>query len=491
MSTILAFALVSMTGALEVGELTATSKPTGATLVWTNPIDTVGTVVVRATSAVPNTAPSNGSTYSVGATLGNGTVRYVGSAATFTDSGLTNGTRYYYRVFNRALFNVYSAGQVPTSNGISVVPTDQVSPNPYWCYATGLSLTQQPVVDPNAGVMTAGNSGRMLSLDLTGAERFRPLALVAAIGSRMSSVPLVNRSGRYGIMGDQSGLLYGVNLSTGTIALSGNGGLTLGDALIATVGTQLYAYANAAFQAANANRDLIFVPTRNLLATSNRVVALSSANGSIVWTYAPGDMDVVNGGVLVDYVKNQVWVAGRSNGNTQASLRVINSLTGAEVQRASLGDIDTGVVKDFGSNQAFVINSSGTAYGYNLSTGTQVWSANVGAVSSYLYPTGTGFIASLSSGSVQRWSVSGGTASLVWSASVPGPSGVTIDYANQTLYVGASDGSLRKIALATGTQTGSYAISTAAVGMPTIDVAGSRLHVGTMTGDLCSFAMPL
>ena len=307
----------------------------------------------------------------------------------------------------------------------------------------------------------------------------------------MSSVPLLNRTGRYGIVGDQSGLLYGINLATGDVAITGNGGLTLGDALTATAGTQLYTYANAAFQAANAGRDLIFVATRNLLATGNAVFALSSASGAIVWTYAPGDMDVINGGVLVDYAKNQVWVAGRSNSGTQASLRVLNSLTGAEVQRASLGDIDTGVVKDFGSNQAFMINTAGIAYGYNLNTGAQEWSANVGAVSSYPYPTGNGFIASLLSGSVQRWSLSGGTASLLWTAAVPGPSGVTIDYTNQTLYVGASDGTLRKIALATGTQTGSYVISTAAVGMPTIDVTASRLHVGTMTGDLCSFTMPL
>ncbi|MBL8953869.1 MAG: PQQ-binding-like beta-propeller repeat protein [Myxococcaceae bacterium] len=489
--TLLAIAL-KLTLAAEVSDFTATTGNNAVTLKWTPPaLVSIGVVIVRSTNTVPNTAPTNGTSPAAGTTLGNGVVRYNGTATTFTDNTVVNGTRYVYRIFNKHALNLYSEGLVPTSNGLSIRPTNQTSPNPRWCYATGLSLGQQPITDPGAGVMAAGSAGKLFSVDLTGAERFRPLAFAGAINGRLSSVPLEGRTGRFGLLGDVSGFVYFVNLATGVTVLNGNLGISLGDSIQATPGSQLNAYANAAFKAANTGRDLVYVATRNLLVNNNRVSALSSTTGLAVWTYQPGDLDMMNGGMLVDYTTNRVWVAARSNSGAQASLRVIDTLTGAEVTRASLGDIDTGVVKDFASNQAYVINSLGSAYGYDLTTGAQAWSASVGPVTSYLYPLGNSFIASRASGQVQRWAVSGNTATLTWSVAVPGPSGVTVDFNNQVLYVGSSDGTLRKIALATGTQTGSVTVSTDVVGMPTIDTTANRLTVGTLGGDLCSYALPL
>jgi hypothetical protein len=44
--------------------------------------------------------PLDGQSYAVGSALGTGVVRYVGNATGFIDdTGLTNGTAYYYRVF--------------------------------------------------------------------------------------------------------------------------------------------------------------------------------------------------------------------------------------------------------------------------------------------------------------------------------------------------------------------------------------------------------
>lgn len=56
-------------------------------------------LVVRSTDATLNTNPVNGTNYSVGSSLGNGTVVAYTSNPSFTDNGLTHSTLYHYFVF--------------------------------------------------------------------------------------------------------------------------------------------------------------------------------------------------------------------------------------------------------------------------------------------------------------------------------------------------------------------------------------------------------
>src|SRR5262249_57599734 len=110
-------------------------------LLWNNPGVHDGVLVLRSTAGVPNTVPTNGVNYAVGAVLGNATVLYNDSqsfAPRITDQGLTNGTRYYYRVFNHDKYFVYSAGNVPSSSGVFSEPTSRVSPAPSYCYTVRL-----------------------------------------------------------------------------------------------------------------------------------------------------------------------------------------------------------------------------------------------------------------------------------------------------------------------------------------------------------------
>lgn len=58
-----------------------------------------GYVVVVSTSPTLGATPNDGTTYTVGNTIGSGTVVYVGSGTTFTASGLSASTTYYFFVF--------------------------------------------------------------------------------------------------------------------------------------------------------------------------------------------------------------------------------------------------------------------------------------------------------------------------------------------------------------------------------------------------------
>ncbi len=67
-------------------------------------------LVVRKTTNVAPTNPSNGTTYPLNSTALTGNVDYVGTSISFTSNGLTPGTTYYYWVFP---YNISSCGTSP------------------------------------------------------------------------------------------------------------------------------------------------------------------------------------------------------------------------------------------------------------------------------------------------------------------------------------------------------------------------------------------
>ncbi len=60
-----------------------------------------GYLVVRSTSSSLSSTPTNGTTYTIGNTLGNGTIIANASSTSFIDIGLTASTQYYYFIFSR------------------------------------------------------------------------------------------------------------------------------------------------------------------------------------------------------------------------------------------------------------------------------------------------------------------------------------------------------------------------------------------------------
>ncbi|AKJ03716.1 outer membrane protein assembly factor BamB [Archangium gephyra] len=504
----------------EVESLVAIAGQNRNTLVWTNPSDHDGVLVLRAVGAAPNTAPEPGRRYVAGETLGNAKVVYsdeVSVASTLEDSGLSNGTAYVYRVHNHDTLYRYSPGNAPQSLGLKSTPTSRGAGQPLWCYSVGFSTLQQPVTELGVGIFSSNTSGRVTA-NLTntatpvldGNERWRPVQLQGAVQSRFPIVPLSGRSGQYILTGDQAGYTQAIRTDTGELLWRSTTPLgTIQSFPVA----QLHdtTATNAAYKAAFPGKDLAFFATRLSTGTDNKVVALDAATGAPVWTYAPGDLGMVSGGLLIDYTYNRLYVGARSNGGALASLRILDSLTGAELARLSLGDIDHGLVR-YGSATplALVTNSDGTVYGVDMVGMKVSWSAavasrpsaSVPAFSQFARPVNGGFVVSIlgatdAEGRVERWSVttstSGTTVTKLWSTPIPSPSG-SFSFTSggvQRLYVGGKDEKLHELDINTGVDGKQLSLPGAlAIGTPTVDSTVSRLHVGTQDGRICAFPVP-
>ncbi|RKH02193.1 dehydrogenase [Corallococcus carmarthensis] len=497
--------LLAVTASPDVGRLTGVARDGSVTLTWDNPFNHGGTLVLRAQGATPNTAPTSGVRYAVGDVLGNATVAYTdefSSASSFTDTSVTNGTTYYYRVFNADDQLRYGPGNQPTSVGLLATPRARVAGNPLWCYSVGMSSLHQPITELGVGIFSSSNDSVVGMLTNTvnpsedGAERFRPVKMPAKIETRFPVVPLLGRPGQqWLVVGDTTGVPAVLNAATGEF-LWKNTTLGLGSISSFPV-TQLLDYANPEYRTTYSNVDLAFFGTRNSSA-QNQVVALNAATGALIWRYRPGDLGMVSGGMMVDYTTNRLYVATMSGVST-ATLRVLNSLTGAEVARLALGDLEFGVVRNATTNQALVATSDGRVHGVNGTTYMKAWTvdvrpAAVGALTSFARPLGRGFVISTADGKVERYEMDATNMPvLLWSTAIVGSTGSFSLNQNGVarIYVNSSDGKVHQLELDTGVDSGQVTVGPAQIiGTPTIDHTVSRLHVGTLDGRICAFPVP-
>jgi hypothetical protein len=330
------------------------------------------------------------------------TVVYVdngaGAANRFIDTGVTAGTRYHYKVFSHANSLQYAPGTV----SLFSETTSSTGGSPLWCYSVGMPSMQQPVTQVGSAVYTSSQTG-WVTANLTtptnpgtdGNEKWRPVPLGGSSQIRPLLVP--TQVGDLLITGDSLGFGFAINPANGAMvwralngAKMGNG--LLGSGILAQPAAQLFAYSNAAFQAANPARDLVFFATRNSNgSTDNVIYALSSRDGSQVWaTPAGASLGIVTGGMAIHYATNRLYVGARNG------LFIYNSITGARVAGPlNFGALDYGVNFDYGAtgiSGLAIINTAGFAYGLTLAGAVRWGPFDVGPTTNYIYPTGNGFI---------------------------------------------------------------------------------------------------
>ncbi len=485
----------------------AVATPGRVHFTWSNPALHDGVLLLRAAGAPPNTAPSAGRRYPAGTTLGNAMVVFEDGLSfntSFADSGLSNGLLYYYRLYNRDEFGLYSPGNVPATspnNYLLVVTPGTTASDALWCSTTGLPSLQQPFTDLGQAIYQSTNgsffTGNVITVGapINGNEKWRPALTRGVVQARPTAQRLGGDTEPSLFVGDQLGYAYRISAATGAIAWTGNGGLALGEVIQAQSVVTLRAYTSTSFQARYPT-DLAFFATRNSTnRSSNSVRGLRADTGAQLYSYQPGDLDQVTGAPLFDYLGNTLWVASlRTAGPSLRVLDVLNPAALPLLTVSDLGDIPTGVTRHGNVNQALVVDRNGVARGYSMATRTMAWQLNVGGpVTTPLVPYLTDFFASTSTG-VQRFHIDTalGTVNPVWAAPTPMrlPTSVRIDAAAGKLYVGDADGFLRRLNLLTGAVEGSVKVSTVGgVSMPSLDnTAGlKRVYVGTADGRLCAY----
>jgi len=171
---------------------------------WTNPADSDfnSVIVLRNTSAVADT-PVEGTGYAVSSTIGSSTVVCSTSSTGCTDTGLTNGTPYHYKIFSRDTnVNYSSAGVVPT--GSPCTPAAVASFN---VVDTG--------GDPVTGVIKTKIAGQDIAADIVARDATNAIIasftgtvaveLVNDTGVACASLPLIKTLANQTFVGGDSG----------------------------------------------------------------------------------------------------------------------------------------------------------------------------------------------------------------------------------------------------------------------------------------------
>jgi hypothetical protein len=146
---------------------------------WTNPgTDFYKVLILRKVSSAVADTPTEGTEYNVNDTIGESTVRYVGNGTNFTDTGLTNGTSYYYKIFAYDAYINYASGvstgpHIPTIETTTVLddgtdPEDStVAPGTTNLYLDQFTFHTSDSNDTvTALTVTSGNTGAIASMEI-------------------------------------------------------------------------------------------------------------------------------------------------------------------------------------------------------------------------------------------------------------------------------------------------------------------------------------
>jgi outer membrane protein assembly factor BamB len=517
------------------------------TLNWTFPIGSTSAnydgvlFAKQAGNVAPTFAPADGTVYNTGAQpiAGQFIAANTGAFATvsaFDENGdnsiVLPGTQYAYKAYTHDATAIpgaasvaaphYSFGNTSTQTNTTVTGGGA---NKNWSYKTGATTLAAPALDPGNIVVTGGNDNTVHAMSVTngkrnyqpggasgvtgGAIQGRPPLIAAGDTSNPTCKIVIGCAVAYVAAGD--GTVYAFRADTGAL-LWQTAVLTTGagSGFLAAPAVQVKSFTGAGYLNAF---DLVIVATRNVGAgstTNNRVFGLNGDTGATVWTFNPGNMDIVNATPYVDYVNNMVWVASRSVGGIgQPSLWKIGTNAGNLSASFNLNDIDQAPTQNSDGRVIYVTTNGGVLYAVRTDINNCAQSSAALGVTPRGFPIPIETVAlnddvffSTSTG-VSKVHVAYPAAACApvtftvspggWvNPAITNPSSLMFTSPPQTaqteLYVASSDGHLYKIDPTTGANTANRLINAGAtIGDPSFDTVILKFYVGDSTGHIFSF----
>jgi outer membrane protein assembly factor BamB len=393
--------------------------------------------------------------------------------------------------------------------------------NKNWSYKTGATTLAAPALDPGNIVVTGGNDNAVHAMSVTNGQRnYQPGGASGITGGAIQGRPPVIAAGdtsnptcknvctvAYVAAGD--GTVYAFRADTGAL-LWQTAVLTTGagSGFLAAPVVQVKSFTGAGYLNAF---DLVIVATRNVGAgstTNNRVFGLNGNTGATVWTFNPGNMDIVNATPYIDYVNNMAWIASRSIGGVgQPSLWSISTNTGILSASFNLNDIDQAPTQNFDGRVIYVTTNGGVLYAVRTDIN------NCAQGSAALGVTPRGFPIPIETAALNDdvfFSTATGVSKVhvLYPLAVCGPVTFTVSpggWVNpaitnpsslmftsppqaEFMYVASSDGHLYKIHPTTGANAANRLINAGAtIGDPSFDTVIQKFYVGDSTGHIFSF----
>ncbi|MGH7313504.1 MAG: PQQ-binding-like beta-propeller repeat protein [Candidatus Rokuibacteriota bacterium] len=171
----------------------AAAAPSGTgsvTVYWSN---ANSPLILRKTTPFAGEAPANGQSYTAGNSIGTALVAHDGSAGiagmtctagTCTNTGLSNATTYYFKIFAKN-GTCYAAG-----TGAEVNATPQAGPRPAWSYTLAGGPMLKAGIAGEGTVHTTSNAKYILSLNTAdGTQTWAPVATNEAVQSWLTWLP--------------------------------------------------------------------------------------------------------------------------------------------------------------------------------------------------------------------------------------------------------------------------------------------------------------
>jgi hypothetical protein len=353
---------------LKIRDLTATAGNAQVILNWvhpaTNTTDYNGTLIIRRAGTAPTSIPTDGTVYTAGSsTLADGSLVVFNDSTscattcttTFTNNtGLTNGTTYYYQAFTRDSSNKYS----PVSATVTSTPTSAVAPSPTWGYSTSAASLAAPGINPNDVVITGSNDYKIHGINAAdGTRAFIPFATGGAIQARPAVIPAGYSATGVDVayIPSQDGYVYAIDTNTGAQVWK-SPSLAGANQLQGGVAVRLK-FVKALTICGVTTTDAVFVGTFVTSSDTNKVYALNGRNTSVTTTAnfggnCPASITTVPaGGILwsftgvaganalrviystpyVDYTTDTLWVTSHATGTTTPSVWKFDISNGSRI----------------------------------------------------------------------------------------------------------------------------------------------------------------